>query len=100
MARPGLEPGTPRFSVVPRRSGLRAQTPGGYVVSADARDRKIFAVSGYLSPLVGMAGASDPVSGPAPCGLHLDLTGSRPGRASRGPRPGPPRLRTSAVPES
>jgi hypothetical protein len=32
----------------------------------------MFAVCGYFSPFVGMAGASGPDLGLAPCGLHPD----------------------------
>jgi hypothetical protein len=60
MGRPGLEPGTPRFSVVRvgwpegRESLVATWFPPG------CGDRRMFAVRGRLSPFVGMAGASGP----------------------------------------
>jgi hypothetical protein len=40
--------------------------------SRTASDRKMFAVCGCSSPFVGVAGASGPDLGPAPCRLHPD----------------------------
>jgi hypothetical protein len=62
MARPGLEPGTPRFSV-------GRSEPSGWPKSLETmrfwpkhRYRQMSAICGLFPPLVGMAGASGPTS--------------------------------------
>ncbi|MEA2323489.1 MAG: hypothetical protein QOD81_3339 [Solirubrobacteraceae bacterium] len=53
-------------------AAARKQIPGSYVVPPVFGDRKMFAVCGYLSSFVGIAGASGPDLGLAPWGLHPD----------------------------
>ncbi len=60
MARPGLEPGTPRFSVVRVVRPRMAESLAIMRFRPGHRAYQMFAVCGYLSPFVGMAGASGP----------------------------------------
>jgi hypothetical protein len=85
MARPGLEPGTPRFSVVRVGAARGPQIPGSYVVSAGVRRsqdvrslRTFIAVCGngrrlrprFGTRAVSAASASEHARGFAPCRLR------------------------------
>jgi hypothetical protein len=66
MARPGLEPGTPRFSVVRSRLSNGRELPANKPISVrDARGR-IFVNSILLPPIREMEGASSPNTTPRP----------------------------------
>jgi hypothetical protein len=60
MARPGLEPGTPRFSVVHVVRPRMAESLEIMRFRSGCRAHPMFAICGYLSPFVGMADAPGP----------------------------------------
>jgi hypothetical protein len=66
MARPGLEPGTPRFSVGRSEPSGWPKTLETMRVWRKHRYRQMSAICGLFPPLVGMAGASGPTSTRAP----------------------------------
>ena len=62
MARPGLEPGTPRFSVVRSESSNQPKTPAKRDAAYEARDAGILGNSLLFFPIRATDGASSPIA--------------------------------------